>query len=132
MSVQCVDYIVHDIHFPNYNLLLISLHHLFTPKFLVKFCLVRSIKSSFLYLKYLSRLELLRQKLSNNMASRLLRSLIYAFALGYGVFTVFLYGIFAIRFGYFFRKTTEKEALDLQLGEWLPLAPRWLHAYYSC
>lgn len=35
----------------------------------------------------------------------------------YGLFSLGLYGFRAVSKGYFFRKTTEKETLELQIGK---------------
>lgn len=55
------------------------------------------------------------------MTSALLSS---AFVLGYGAFTMMVYAVRAILNGTFFKKSTEKEALELQLGKCSPLEPR--------
>jgi len=51
------------------------------------------------------------------MASFVARSLISAAVLAYGFFTVVLYGCIAIKQGTFFQRASEKEKLELQLGE---------------
>ena len=48
----------------------------------------------------------------DTIASRLLS----AVSFGYGLFTMFLYGLLAMRKGYFFKGPSEKEILELQLG----------------
>lgn len=48
----------------------------------------------------------------NTIASRLLSAATF----GYGLFTMLLYGLLAIRKGYFFKGPSEKENLELQLG----------------
>lgn len=53
------------------------------------------------------------------MANSILRALVWAAVFAYGVFTMVLYGVQALVAGYFFRRTTEKESLELQLGELL-------------
>lgn len=51
------------------------------------------------------------------MANPILRALVWTAVFAYGGFTMLLYGFRAIRAGSFFKKTTEKERLELQLGE---------------
>jgi hypothetical protein len=51
------------------------------------------------------------------MASFVARSLTSAAVLAYGLFTVVLYGCIAIKRGTFFQRVSEKEKLELQLGE---------------
>jgi len=48
----------------------------------------------------------------NTIASRL----VSAASFGYGLFTMFLYGLLAMRKGYFFKGPSEKENLELHLG----------------
>lgn len=51
------------------------------------------------------------------MGSFVTRSLTWAAALAYGFFTVVLYGCIAIKQGTFFQRASEKEKLELELGE---------------
>jgi hypothetical protein len=51
------------------------------------------------------------------MASLLLRVLKSTFIFSYGLFIMVVYAILAISGGLFFRRTTEKETLELQLGK---------------
>jgi hypothetical protein len=44
-------------------------------------------------------------------------------AFAYGLLTIFLYGYLATRGGRFFKKRTERQNLELQLGKNLLLAP---------
>lgn len=53
------------------------------------------------------------------MASRVL---LPALTFGYGIFTMALYALISMRHGYFFKGTSEKELLELQLGMLLILA----------
>ena len=52
------------------------------------------------------------------------RSVIWSVALAYGVFTVILYGLISIGQGLYFKKRSEKEDLELQLGMCLPCLSR--------
>lgn len=55
------------------------------------------------------------------MTSALLSS---AFVFGYGGFTMMMYAVRAILNGTFFKGTTEKETLELQMGKCSPLKQR--------
>lgn len=55
------------------------------------------------------------------MTSALLSS---AFVFGYGGFTMMVYAVRAILNGSFFKRATEKETLELQLGKCSPLKQR--------
>lgn len=48
----------------------------------------------------------------------LLRSVLFY---GYGLFTLFLYALISIQKGTFFKRPTEKEKLELRIGELSPL-----------
>lgn len=50
------------------------------------------------------------------MTSLLLRALKYAVLSAYGLFVMFLYTLISIKNGNFFKQSTEKEKLELQLG----------------
>lgn len=51
------------------------------------------------------------------MASPVVKGLKAVLAFAYGLLSLILYILVGIRQGYFFRKTTEKERLELQLGK---------------
>lgn len=51
------------------------------------------------------------------MGKSLSRALIWAIVFAYGLFTVILYSLIALIKGTYFRRPTEKEKLELQLGE---------------
>jgi hypothetical protein len=51
------------------------------------------------------------------MAGRLANSFKSALVYAYGFFTLVLYGLQAVKNGTFFKRPTEKEKLELQLGE---------------
>jgi hypothetical protein len=51
------------------------------------------------------------------MGKSLTRVLIGAVVFVYGFFTLILYGLIAIAKGTYFKRPTEKQKLDLQLGE---------------
>ncbi|KKK14704.1 hypothetical protein P175DRAFT_0516243 [Aspergillus ochraceoroseus IBT 24754] len=62
------------------------------------------------------------------MVALVLGVLKYAFVFSYGLFTLTRYGVAAVLSGYFFKKTTEKDTLDLQLARnrlW-DLSKKWL------
>lgn len=44
------------------------------------------------------------------------RRLLLAWAFGYGLFTMGLFGLLAVWHGYFFSRPSEKQTLELQLG----------------
>jgi hypothetical protein len=50
------------------------------------------------------------------MARLLLRALKSATLFAYGLFILFVYGLLQIKNGNFFKRSTEKENLELQLG----------------
>lgn len=50
------------------------------------------------------------------MAGLLFRAIKSAILFGYGLFTLFAYAFIQIRNGNFFRKSSEKEKLELYLG----------------
>lgn len=54
---------------------------------------------------------------ASNMAGRLANSFKSALVYAYGFFTLVLYGLQAVKNGTFFKRPTEKEKLELQLGE---------------
>jgi uncharacterized membrane protein len=51
------------------------------------------------------------------MAKFLSRALTAVLVFSYGLFTVVLYGLIAVKNGTYFKRPTEKEELELQLGE---------------
>jgi len=51
------------------------------------------------------------------MGKFLYRALTGAIVFAYGLFTVILYGLISISKGTYFKRPTEKEKLELQLGE---------------
>jgi uncharacterized membrane protein len=51
------------------------------------------------------------------MAKFLSRALTAVLVFSYGLFTVILYGLIAVKNGTYFKRPTEKEELELQLGE---------------
>lgn len=55
------------------------------------------------------------------MAFSLGKGLVAVAVFAYGLFTVVLYGAIATKKGLFFRKRTEKESLELQLGTCLQI-----------
>lgn len=52
-----------------------------------------------------------------NMAGGLTKGFTAAVVFAYGIFTLVLYGVTAVVKGTFFKRMTEKEKLELQLGE---------------
>jgi hypothetical protein len=54
------------------------------------------------------------------MARLLVRALKSATLFAYGLFTLFVYGLLQIKSGNFFKRSTEKENLELQLGTYNP------------
>jgi hypothetical protein len=59
---------------------------------------------------------------ASNMAGRLANSFKSAVVFAYGFLTLILYGLQAVKKGLFFKRPTEKEKLELQLGEWAYIA----------
>lgn len=53
------------------------------------------------------------------MAVSITKAIVKAVAFGYGIFTVILYGLIALKSGTYFTRRTEKESLELQLGKYL-------------
>jgi uncharacterized membrane protein len=51
------------------------------------------------------------------MAKFLSRALTAVLVFSYGLFTLVLYGLIAVKNGTYFKRPTEKEELELQLGE---------------
>lgn len=51
------------------------------------------------------------------MGKFLSRALTGAIVFAYGLFTIFLYGVISLAKGTYFKRPTEKEKLELQLGE---------------
>jgi hypothetical protein len=51
------------------------------------------------------------------MGKLLLRALFATIVFAYGIFTVVFYNIIALSKGTYFKRPTEKEKLELQLGE---------------
>lgn len=58
------------------------------------------------------------------MAGLLRKALKVSALWGYGLFTLFAYAMVSMMNGSFFRQTTEKEKLELQLGAYLSLEVR--------
>jgi hypothetical protein len=61
------------------------------------------------------------------MTGALLKGLKAVFVFGYGLFSFAIYVLIGIRRGFFFKGTTEKERLELQLGQYYnsPLGLGW-------
>lgn len=47
------------------------------------------------------------------------KAFVKSVAFGYGIFTMILYGLIALKSGTYFTRRTEKESLELQLGKHL-------------
>lgn len=63
------------------------------------------------------------------MAGSITKLLLASVAFAYGVFTVFLYFGIALADGTFFKRRTEKEKLELELGKYFKSLPPTTFAY---
>lgn len=60
------------------------------------------------------------------MAGFISKFVVTSIAFAYGVFTVILYGLIALKNGTYFTRRTEKESLELELGKYFNPLPRRL------